>query len=98
MLHDDPNPDETGANEHGDRDRSQNHHAMLLRNEDIRFITTVRGHLCWLMSQLIAQNAPEQYTRIIEILDRYAESLHSDTGDFSTVRAHRAETSYQEPR
>ncbi|MGA2964857.1 MAG: hypothetical protein ABSD64_01510 [Terriglobales bacterium] len=73
MLHDDPDPDKEGANDPGDRDGSQNYHARILRNEDVRFITTVRGHLCWLMSQLVVQNIPEHYTRILEIIHRYAE-------------------------
>jgi hypothetical protein len=64
MLHDDPNPDPAGESDY---------HARILQNEDVRFITTVRGHLCWLMSQLIVQNLPELYTRIIDILERYAK-------------------------
>src|SRR5216683_2468001 len=64
MLHDDPNPDPAGESDY---------HARILQNEDIRFITTVRGHLCWLMSSLIVQNVPDLYTRIIEVLERYAK-------------------------
>ncbi len=63
MLHDDPNPDPAGESDY---------HARILQNEDVRVITTVRGHLCWLMSNLIAQNVPDLYTRIIEVLERYA--------------------------
>lgn len=73
MLNDDPDPDKGGANDPRDRDGTGNYHARTLRGEDVRFITTVRGHLCWLMSQLVVQNTPEHYTRIVEIISRYAE-------------------------
>src|ERR1700685_2001032 len=66
MLHDDPNPGVHGANDPEDL------HTRVLRGGDVRFITTVRGHLCLLMSHLIALNAPEHYTGILQILERYA--------------------------
>ncbi len=72
MLHDDPSPDPRGANDFWDTNGGQNLHARVLGGKDVRFITTVRGHLCWLMSHLIVQNIPEHYTRILHILDRYA--------------------------
>jgi hypothetical protein len=72
ILQDDPSPDRAGANDPGDQAGEYNYHLRVLRNEDIPFITTVRGHLCWLMSHLIVQNMPELYNRIVEILERYA--------------------------
>jgi hypothetical protein len=76
ILQDEPNPDSAGANDPGDQAGEYNYHSKVLRNEDIRFITTVRGHLCWLMSHLIVQNTPELYARIIEILERYAQGAN----------------------
>ncbi|HTS38879.1 MAG TPA: hypothetical protein VMH04_24605 [Candidatus Solibacter sp.] len=75
MLHDDPSPGAGGMNDPEDL------HARVLRGDDVRFITTVRGHLCWLMSHLIARNVPEHYKRILQILDRYAseENLYIRT-------------------
>ena len=67
MLHDDANPDVRGTND------SEDLHARVLRGDDVHFITTVRGHLCWLMSHLIARNDPQHYTRILQILERYAK-------------------------
>jgi hypothetical protein len=63
-LQNDPNPDPAGESEY---------HARILQNEDVRFITTVRGHLCWLMSHLVVQNTPGLYTGIIGVLERYAK-------------------------
>lgn len=71
MLHNDPNPNPSGTNDPDDPEGEHNYHARVLRNEDVRNITTVRGHLCWLMSRIIAKNKPEYYTEIIEIMQRY---------------------------
>jgi hypothetical protein len=71
ILNDDPDPDPAGANE-PNRGQEFNYHKRLLEGEDVGYITTVRGHVCWLMSHLIVQNKPELYISIIEILERYA--------------------------
>ncbi|MCX6788932.1 MAG: hypothetical protein NTZ36_03595 [Candidatus Jorgensenbacteria bacterium] len=71
MLQNDPNPNPTGANDIDDPKGEHNYHTQAIKNEDIRNITTVRGHLCWLMSRIIAQNKPEYYTEILNILTRY---------------------------
>lgn len=71
MLHSDSNPNPSGANDPNDLEGEYNYHDRVLRNEDVRNITTVRGHLCWLMSRIIAKNKPEYYTEIIEIIQRY---------------------------
>ncbi len=71
MLHNDSNPNPTGANDPDDPKGEHNYHVMVIKNEDVRNITTVRGHLCWLMSRIIAQNKPEYYTEILDIITRY---------------------------
>lgn len=71
MLRDDPDPDPRGERE-VNRGEEFNYHKRVLEGDDIRYITTVRGHLCWLMSHLIVRNRPEIYEEIIEILKKYA--------------------------
>lgn len=71
MLHNDSNPNPSGANDLDDPKSEHNYHVRVIKNEDVRNITTVRGHLCWLMSRIIAQNKPEYYTEILEIITRY---------------------------
>lgn len=71
QLKNDPDPAPTGANGANDPKGEFNYHAKVLAGEDSRIITTVRGHLCWLMMRLICQNKPDYYAEIIEILDRY---------------------------
>lgn len=71
MLQNDPNPNPSGENDPDDSEGKHNYHTKVLRNEDVRNITTVRGHLCWLMLQIITKNKPEYYTEIIDIIRRY---------------------------
>jgi len=71
QLHDDPDPKPDGANDNDDPTGEYNYHARVLRGEDANTITTVRGHLCWLMMRIVAKNKPEYYTEIISILSRY---------------------------
>lgn len=65
----DPNP--SGANDPDDPKGEHNYHAKILRGEDANIITTVRGHLCWLMMKIVGKNKPEYYSEIIEIMSRY---------------------------
>jgi hypothetical protein len=71
QLHNDPNPTADGSNEPNDPEGKHNYHEMVLRGEDSYAITTVRGHLCWLIMKIVAKNKPEYYTEIIGILTRY---------------------------
>ena len=71
MLHNDPNPSPIGENDIDDPKGEHNYHARVLKNEDASNITTVCGHLCWLMSRIIAKNKPKYYTEIIGIIQRY---------------------------
>jgi hypothetical protein len=71
MLGGDPDPDPSGERE-PNRGEEFNYHKRLQEGDDVRYITTVRGHLCWLMSHLVVQNKPELYAEIVEILKRYA--------------------------
>jgi len=71
QLHNQPNPNPTGANDDDDPKGEHNYHNRILLGEDANNITTVRGHLCWLMMKIIAKNKPEYYTEIIEIISRY---------------------------
>jgi len=64
QLEHDPDPDPTGE--------TDRYHLMVLRSEQTGVITTVRGHLCWLMAKLVVQNKAEYYTEIIAIIKRYA--------------------------
>jgi hypothetical protein len=70
-LNNDNDPDKNGLNDADDPDGRYNYHQQIIRNEDVRTITTVRGHLCWLMRLVIASNKPELYAQIISIIERY---------------------------
>lgn len=70
-LANDSNPSSKGENDPDDPKGEYNYSAQILKNEEIRNITTVRGHLCWLMAHVIAKNQPQYYSEIIEILQRY---------------------------
>jgi hypothetical protein len=70
-FNDDRSPDKHGENDLGDTSGEYNYHVKMLKGEDVRDITTVRGHLCWLMSGIIVQNKPELYSAILKIIERY---------------------------
>lgn len=70
-FNDDKNPNKDGSNDSDDPDGKHNYHQQLIENEEVRTITTVRGHLCWLMSVVIVQNKPELYPLLIGIIERY---------------------------
>lgn len=71
QLHNDPNPNTRGENDEDDPNGEHNYHARVLRGEDASVITTVRGHLCWLMMKIAGKSKPEYYTELIEIMSRY---------------------------
>ena len=71
QLHNDPDPDPAGQNTPDDPSGQYNHHLRILNGEEDCGITTVRGHLCWLIARVIVQNKPELYEELIDILDRY---------------------------
>jgi len=73
MFKDDPDPNPSGANDPDDSKGEFNYHEKVLRGEDASVITTVRGHLCWLLPKIIAKNKTEYYTEIIEIISRYLQ-------------------------
>ncbi|MEO6543663.1 MAG: hypothetical protein ABIP05_06410, partial [Nitrospiraceae bacterium] len=70
-LHNDPDPDPAGQNTPDDPSGQYNHHLRILNGEEDCGITTVRGHLCGLISRVIVQNKPELYQELIGTLDRY---------------------------
>ena len=71
QLHNDLNPKPDGTNDDDDPKGEHNYHARVLRGEDVNIITTVRGHLCWLMMKMVAKNQPQYYTELIGIMTRY---------------------------
>ncbi len=71
QLHNDINPKPDGTNDADDPKGERNYHARVLRGEDANIITTVRGHLCWLLMKMVAKNQPQYYTEIISIMSRY---------------------------
>lgn len=71
MFHNDPNPEPTGANDSDDPNGEHNYHNRVLMGDDASVITTVRGHLCWLMMKIVTHNKPQYYTEIIAIMSRY---------------------------
>ncbi len=70
-LHNDLDPPPDGANDADDTEGKFNYHRQILAGEKVSIITTVRGHLCGLMCQVIGQNDPCDYAEIISILSRY---------------------------
>lgn len=71
QLHNDADPKPDGTNDDDDPKGEHNYHARVLRGEDANVITTVRGHLCWLMMKIAAKSKPEYYTELIGIMSRY---------------------------
>lgn len=71
QLKNDPDPDPDGENSPDDPDGEYNCHRRILNGEEVNGITTVRGHLCWLIAKVIVQNKPEYYAELIEILTGY---------------------------
>lgn len=70
-FNDDKNPNKDNSNDPDDPDGKHNYHQQLIENEEVRIITTVRGHLCWLISVVIVQNKPELYPLLISVIERY---------------------------
>lgn len=85
MLKDDPNPSPVGANDTDDPQGEHNYHIKIQKGEDVNIITTVRGHLCWLMMKIAAKSKTEYYTELIEIMSRY---LAEDNLYIRTQSAH----------
>ncbi len=71
QLHNDADPKADGTNDDDDPKGEHNYHSRVLRGEDANVITTVRGHLCWLMMKIAAKSKPEYYTELIGIMSRY---------------------------
>lgn len=70
-LQNDPDPLPDGANSPDDPEGKFNYHRRVLAGEETSIITTVRGHLCWLLMRLVDLNRPEFYGEILEIVRRY---------------------------
>jgi len=70
-LCNDPDPDPSGENDPSDSEGRFNYHLQTLRGEDVGLITTVRGHLCWLMMRIVELNRPDLYGEIVDIIERY---------------------------
>jgi len=71
QLENDPNPNSSGANEIDDPEGEDNYHAKILSGEEVKYIVTVRGRLCWLMMKIAAKSQPKYYTELIRIMSRY---------------------------
>ena len=73
MFKNDSDPYPDGSNSKKDSKGEYNWHKRVLDGEDVNAITTVRGHLCWLMSSLVVTNKPELYKEIIETIINYSK-------------------------
>lgn len=71
QLKDDPNPSNTGENDPDDPEGEFNYHRRIEKGEDESLITTVRGHLCWLIARVVCQNKPAHYSELIQITRSY---------------------------
>jgi hypothetical protein len=71
LLKFDQSPKNDGSNSEDDPQGEYNYHTKILNGDEANLITTVRGHLCWLMSIVIVQNDPSLYREIINILKTY---------------------------
>jgi hypothetical protein len=71
QLKDDLDPDPLGRNSSDDSEGEHNEHSRIMNGDEVNGITTVRGHLCWLIAKVIARNKPEYYGELIEVLDEY---------------------------
>lgn len=64
-------PDPGIANEADDKEGSFNYHEQIKRGEEPYIITTVRGHLCWLLQKIIVANRPEFYPELTNVVESY---------------------------
>jgi hypothetical protein len=65
-------PDPSVENAADDPEGKFNDHLRTKAGESSRIIHSVRGRLCWLLMQMVAQPRIEDYDRIFEIVERFA--------------------------
>ncbi len=67
---DDPDPSTENAPD--DPDGSANAHRRTECGDCMRFIVSVRGHLCWLMNAIVGANRSDLYEELFDIIEGYA--------------------------
>lgn len=70
MLCNDSDPNPAGISSEGVENDA---HADILENKEVRYITSVRGHLCHLISGVISQNKPELYREMLDIIKKFSK-------------------------
>lgn len=69
-FEDDPDPSIENAAH--DQEGKLNIHRSTERGDCVRFIVSVRGHLCWLMSAIVSANRSDLYEEVFGIIEGYA--------------------------
>ncbi len=69
-------PDPSTENDARDFDGEFNLHRRVERGENVRFILTVRGHLCWLLHEVIRRSKPELYEELFTMVEQFAIDPH----------------------
>jgi hypothetical protein len=65
-------PDPSTENAADDPDGKLNSHRSIERGECVRFIVTVRGHLCWLLYEIVSSNRFDLYEEVFGVVENYA--------------------------
>jgi hypothetical protein len=69
-FRDDPNP--CIGNEADDPEGRFNYHEKTKRGEDVHTITSVRGHLSWLLQKIVVEGYTHLYPLVYEVIESYA--------------------------
>ena len=69
-------PDPSTENDARDFDGEFNLHRRVERGENVRFILTVRGHLCWLLHEIIRTSKHELYEELFTMVGQFANYPH----------------------
>ena len=65
-------PDPSTENAADDPEGQFNYHRSIERGENVRFILTVRGHLCWLLQEIVKASKAELYEEVFAAVEQYA--------------------------
>jgi hypothetical protein len=65
-------PDPSIENAADDPEGKLNAHRKTECGDCVRFIISVRGHLCWLMNAIVSANRPDLYEEVLNIVEGYA--------------------------
>jgi hypothetical protein len=63
-------------------------HERIKRGDEIRFIRSVRGRLCWLLMKMVVEPRTDDYGKIFEIVERLATEENLYVRQQATIPLH----------